>query len=351
MRWSGIYLGAAAAELGRSESTADAVAAGRYDAAAQAADGYHAVRVTDGDGRSAVDLAVAAGSRALRRSGIDPATVRLVLHASLAHQGLEDFSPAPHIQRRTVGGSGVAMEVRQASNGGMAALELAADHLAARDDPESVLITTADRFVPPVWDRYRTAGGMVLADGATAVLLSRRPGFARLHSVVSIGDTRFEQMQVGGAAWNDAPGAEGWPLSSQARIDGFVAERGEAVFIDLMQMVWTVEAETVERALAEAGVAAADVDHWVYPNMGAGLTDWSSRKAYGVDVTRTTWEWGREQGHLGAGDQFAALAHLGDTGQLRPGQLVVLHGAGTGFAFTTAVLEIVATPPTAEGDR
>ena len=341
MRWDDIYLNAAAATLGRSETTADAVEQGRYGAAERDADGYLAVRVTDGDGGSAVEMAVDAAGRAVARAGVPGDEYGLLLHASIAHQGLEDFAPAPHLQRRTIGGRGTAMEVRQASNGGMAALEVAASFLAVRPDPGPVLVTTADRFVAPVWDRYRTAGGMVLGDGATALVVSRRPGVARLVSSVVLGDSRYEDLQVGRATWNDAPGAEGWPLVSQERVDGFVAERGEEVFLDLFSTMWGAERETVERALADAGATATDITRWVYPSMGESLTDWDVRKAYGVDLARTTWEWGREQGHLGAGDQFAALAHLFETRQVHPGDLVLLNGAGTGFSFSSAVVEIL----------
>jgi 3-oxoacyl-[acyl-carrier-protein] synthase-3 len=46
-------------------------------------------------------------------------------------------------------------------------------------------------------------------------------------------------------------------------------------------------------------------------------------------------------GHLGAGDQFAGLAHLVDTGLLHLGQTCVLVGIGAGFSWTVAVLEVL----------
>ncbi|HKN98054.1 MAG TPA: ketoacyl-ACP synthase III family protein [Pseudonocardiaceae bacterium] len=343
MRWNDIHINAAAACMGRTVRTADAVADGRYDAEECERSGYRAVRVSDG-AESAVDLAVTAGNRALERSGIASADFRLLLHASISHQGLDDFAPAPHVQGRTIRGNATAMEVRQASNGGMAALELAAAYLTVREAPDAVLLTTADRFVPPGWDRFRTAAGVLLGDAGTSIVLSRQPGVAKLLSSVSIGDTTYEGLQTGDARWTDVSGADGWPINSQDRVDAFVARHGADIFIELVQSLWRNETDGMERALADAGATTGDIATWVFPNMGEVLTDWDARKAFGVDLTRTTWAWGREQGHLGAGDQFATLAHLWETRQVRTGDLVFLNGAGTGFSFSSAVVEITGEP-------
>jgi 3-oxoacyl-[acyl-carrier-protein] synthase-3 len=343
VRWNDIYINAAAASMGATVRTADAVADGRYDAEECERSGYRGVRVSAG-GESAVDLAVTAGNRALERSGLDRSDFRLLLHASISHQGLDDFAPAPHVQSRTIRSGATAMEVRQASNGGMAALELAAAYLAVREAPDAVLLTTADRFVPPGWDRFRTASGVLLGDAGTAIVLSRQPGAAKLLSSVSIGDTTYEGLQTGDAAWTDVSGADGWPINSLDRVDAFVAQHGADIFIDLVESLWRSETEGMERALTDAGATTGDIAAWVFPNMGEVLTDWNARKGFGVDLTRTSWEWGREQGHLGAGDQFATLAHLWETRQVRTGDLVFLNGAGTGFSFSSAVVEITGEP-------
>jgi 3-oxoacyl-[acyl-carrier-protein] synthase III len=45
-------------------------------------------------------------------------------------------------------------------------------------------------------------------------------------------------------------------------------------------------------------------------------------------------------GHLGAGDQFAGLAHLVDAGELGAGGIAVLLGVGCGFVWSCAVVEV-----------
>ena len=342
MRWNDIYVSAVAATLGRKESTADAVADGRYPAREREESGYLAVRVCDPDG-PAVDLAVEAGNLALKRSGKDGDDVDLVVHASIAHQGLDDFAAASYVQSRTVHGRASAVEVRQASNGGMAALEVAASHLGARPHADSVLVTTSDKFLPPTWNRWRTADGLLLGDGGTALVLSRGGGVAKLLATSTIGDSTYQDIQIGDEPWCDGPGGNGWPVSTQSRVDAFLARVGPDVLPDLVQSIGRQEREAIHLALADADVAARDVAWWVFPNMGA-LTDWYELEELGADESKTTWEFGRRCGHLGAGDQIAGLANLLETGAAKTGDLVVFNSTGTGFSFSAAVLQVVAGP-------
>jgi 3-oxoacyl-[acyl-carrier-protein] synthase-3 len=345
MRWDDIYVSAAAASLGREESTADAVADGRYDAEENEASGYLAVRVSHRG--PAVDLAVDAANLALKRSGVDPEDVALVMHASIGHQGLDDFAAASYVQSHTVNGRASALEVRQASNGGMASLELGASYLAARPvgpRPSSVLLTTSDRFVPPSWNRWRAASGMLLGDAGTALVLTRGAhGVARLVSSVLIGDATYQQMQIGDEPWTEYPGERGYPLSIQTRVEAFIAERGPDVFPELVQSIGRLENETIHQALADAELEPRDIAWWSFPNMGA-LTDWYSLEELGVDVSRTTWDWGRRCGHMGAGDQFAGLAHLLESGKARAGDRILFNSTGTGFTFSSAVVEVLEEP-------
>jgi len=341
MRWNDVWISAAGASLGRAESTETAVADGHYQEKDRDGDGYLAVRVVD-EG-PAVELAVAAGQLAVERSGRRPEEFALVTHSHVGFQGLDDFASAAYVQRRTVGGPATATEVRQASNGGMAALELAAAYLSADPGRPAALLTTSDLFHPPTYNRWSTSGTL-FGDGGTALVLSRGTGVARLLASVSVADTSHEGLQRGDEPWTGVSGGNGWPIDTEARIAGYVRQHGEDVFVDLVRRIFEAERLTVEGALADAGVTAADIALWVFPNMGLSLTDWDARASIGVDPELTTWPWGQRTGHLGAGDQFAALAHLLESRRVRAGDLVLVNGAGSGFTFTSAVLEIQAEP-------
>lgn len=328
--------------LGRRVTTASAVASGLYSASDNEADGYLAVRVAD-EG-PAVEMAVEAANLALKRSELDAAEVSLVVHTCCAHQGLENLAPASYVQSRTVHGTATAVEVSQYSNGGMIALELAAASLAVRPGPRAALLTTSDRFVPPTWDRYRSDEGTVFGDAATALVLSRRPGVARLLSTTVIGDSSFVGLQIGDAPWTDAVDASTWPADLTARRKQHLAAHGVDVLMRLMVTSTRLQQEAIESVLADAGVTADDVAWWVVPNMGRAVVDWDFRRRMGLEEARTTWSWGREVGHLGASDQVAGLTHLFEAGLVHTGQRVALVGVGQGENYGCAVLEILEEP-------
>ena len=60
-----------------------------------------------------------------------------------------------------------------------------------------------------------------------------------------------------------------------------------------------------------------------------------------IDPGRTTWDWSRTIGHLGAADQFAGLDHLRRSGKLAVGDLVVLMSVGAGYSWGCAVLDVL----------
>jgi 3-oxoacyl-[acyl-carrier-protein] synthase III len=342
MRWTDIQVTALAASLGRRERTADAVAEGRYTAEENEADGYLAVRVADKG--PAVELAVGAANLAIARTRPDTPPFGLVVHSSWAHQGMDNFTPASYVQSRTVQGTAPALEVNQFSNGGLASIEMAAAYLTASPTPISALITTSDRFVLPAYDRYRSDQGMVLGDGGTALILSRGSGVARLLSTSIISDTTFHDLYMGDEAWTEAPGENGWPIDLRARKAQYIGRHGEDIFYDLVRNITSRQQQNIEAALADARLDKADITRWVFPHTGRSLGDWEWRKSMGITEASTTWDWAREVGHLGPGDQIGGLTHLIETSQVHVGDRVAMIGIGAGFTFGCVIVEITAEP-------
>lgn len=329
MLWKDMYVSGCAAVLGDREDVGTAVAAGRYPREDMVADGYLSVSVT-GDG-AAMDLAVAAVGAALARSDVDHADIRLIIHASCGPQGPAHIAPASYVQGRSVGGTGCALEVKQFSNGGMAALELAAAYLSAAPAPAAALLTTSDTFRLPSIDRYRSDPGNILADGATGVVLSRRGGVAMLLCTTVLGDGAYSDLRVSDTSWT---------ASDRER---FLVEHGHRL-LEMVGSMSALQQRSVAQALAETGLGSGDISRWVFANVGLAQVDQEFRRTFGIDESRTTWEWGRTVGHLGAGDQIAGLTHLLETGAVRAGDRIALCGMGSGFSFSCAVLEIVEEP-------
>jgi 3-oxoacyl-[acyl-carrier-protein] synthase-3 len=340
MRWNDIYVGGVAARLGRKEDVREAVADGRYDAEEHEENDYLFVRIENE--LSSADMTVAAARLALERATTPDGGVGLYLHAASTFQGLDHWTPGSYIQQHTAGGTAPALEVRQACNGAIMSLELAAAYLTADPNRNTALITTGDRYAPPTYDRYRTDKNILLADGATALVLSREPGVARLLSTATVGDTSHEALGRGTGDWQEASGDAGWPIMLRERKKEYLIGGGDIQ--DIIRTMTVRQQEAMQVALDDAGVEVADVARFVFPNIGRVAQDWELRKSVGISEEQTTWAWGREVGHIAAGDQFAGLAHLLETGALRTGDRVAMAGVGSGYNFGWAILEILGEP-------
>ncbi len=214
-------------------------------------------------------MTVAAAKKALARSGTAADDIALFLHATTSFQGLDHFTPVSYILDRAVGGTAPALEVKQACNGGMASIEVAAAYLSAmRSGPDSALVTTGDKFNLPGYDRYRSDKGMLRGDGATALVLSRRPGVARLLSTALLDDPTHEGVYRGQGEWASGSGEHGWPVNLRARTKQYL-ERGQTTVPELVQSITVREQETIHRALADAGITGDEVARFVFPTRAA----------------------------------------------------------------------------------
>jgi 3-oxoacyl-[acyl-carrier-protein] synthase-3 len=337
MRCDDLFIAGLARHLPGVLEVADAVAEGRYDAEEQAANGY--VSVTVAGGQAPPEMAARAGGLALERSGVAAGEVSLLLHASAWFQGVDYWPAASYVHRVVLGANrrAPALDVAQMCNGMLGALELAASHLLAVGSRRGALVTTADRFEDPGFDRWRgDVGGIVYGDGAAAVVLARE-GFARLLAVGTVVDTGLEAMYRGAEEFAVAPGRG---VDIRARRRAFMA--GTAGVADRTTAGLT---EAIELALEEAGVKLAEVARFVFPNVGLETLRTRYLAPLGLEVAATAWEWGRRTGHVGAADQLTGLAELVETGAVGPGERVMLIGIGAGFSWTCAVVEITARPP------
>lgn len=342
MRWDDIRIAGLGTCLPAAESAGQAVDEGRYDPK-EHRDNLLVSALASGPGDTAVDMAVAAGRQALARSGHAAGDIALLLHANAYHQGEDMWTPVTYVQRNVIGGTAPAFQINHACDGGMAALDLAAAYLRADGDRAAALITTGDRFVPPGFERWRSDIGLVFGDAGTALVVSRRTGFARVLATCSSTDPEFEELyRDTERGFTDAPHLSGEPLDLRGRKRRFAERAGLSFVVDRLGAGLC---RNVDSVLSECSADLDAMARIVLPNLGLPLLTWQLLAPLKIDdLDRTLWEWGRRTCHLGAGDQFAGLAYLVESGELKPGDLVLLVGVGIGYCWTTAVVEIEEMP-------
>lgn len=348
MRFEELYIAGLGTWLPPAVEVRHAVADGECTEELARKNGMEAVTVARDDEVPA-EMAVKAACTALRRAGdADGARYALGLHAALYHQGHELWGSASYIQRHTTGGSHPVLEVRQVSNGGMAALGLAGGYLTATADGSRALITTADRFCPPGFDRWHTDPGTVYADGGTALVLSTHGGFARIRSLALVSDAELEGMHRAGDPFATAGFAPAGVLDLESYKRGFLAVAGMSFSVS---RIAAGQRRALGQALDEAGVKLQAVNRFVLPHFGQRRLQANYLRHLDVGLDATNWSFSKRVGHLGAGDQIASLDHLTSSGVLQAGDVVLLLGVGAGFTWSCAVVEILDTPDWASSSR
>ncbi|MFD9904248.1 ketoacyl-ACP synthase III family protein [Streptomyces sp. NPDC059063] len=339
MMFDDLFVAGCAAWLPHAVSVEQALADGLCTPAMAAAVDMTSVTVAGEE--SGPQMAAEAARTALDRAAHGPAEIDLLLHACFYHQGHDLWAPASYVHRRAVGNDCPAMHIHQVSNGGMGAIELAAPYLLAGEGRTAALLTTGDRFGRPGFDRWNSDPGTVYADGGTALVLSRRAGFARLRSVVTVSRSDLEGMHRGDDAFGPAPFSTRPVIDMETQKRAFLSSVGKSFTVS---RVTAGQRQALKQALADAEIELADIDWFVLPHMGRRRLNASYFRPLGADPERTTWPWSRTVGHLGAGDQFAGLDHLVTSGKAGPGSRCLLLGVGAGFSWSCAVVEVLERP-------
>jgi 3-oxoacyl-[acyl-carrier-protein] synthase-3/clorobiocin biosynthesis protein CloN2 len=344
MRVTDVYIAGLGSYVPSEVPISQAVAEGRYPADEVEQFGLGGA-VVAGE-MPAPDMALIAGQEAFKRCGLNPRDTDLLLYPTTWFHGPDGWLPQTYLQRYLVGGDALAVEVRHGCAGFFSSLELAASYLRADSGRRIALVLSADNYGTPRADRWLTAPGFVLGDAASAVVLSTEPGFAQLLSVGTATVPEAEDHARAGEPLFP-------PASTVGRTPDFRARRvAVATDSSIRQSAIAIMAE-VHRKMAklfratmdEAGITIDDVTRIASVNISRELLNHRGMTALGLDMSKDTWEFGRNVGHCGPADQFLSFDHLVSTGQLRPGDHLLLLGTGPGVVLNCAVIKILEPAP------
>jgi 3-oxoacyl-[acyl-carrier-protein] synthase-3 len=320
------------------ESAADAVAAGRLEAADAADNGYLAVSVVED--LAAPEMAVLAARAALAAARWQAAAVDLLVHAWTYYQGHDFWSPPHFVAHHAGAARAVPLGVQQMCNGGAAAVEVAATRLLVDPAVVRAVVTTADRFAAPGFDRWRGDRGAVYGDGATALLLARASEAAplRLLATTSFAAPQFEAMHRGPDPFSPAARCLAPQVDTRRTMRHFFGTGGGPIFAD--SAVKAVHA-VLGGALAEARLDGDDprLRFVALPRLGRTVLDGDYRAVIAGHTGAAILDLGRRTGHLGAGDAAANLAAIHGRGMLRPGEIAMLISVGAGFTWSAMVVQ------------
>ena len=293
----------------------------------------------------APEMALTAAQDAFKRCGWPPTEVDLLLYASTWHQGPEGWAPYSHLQRHLVGGHALATELRQGCNGMFGALELAACYLLAEPSRRAALLVAADNFGTPMLDRWRMGPGFIVGDAASAVVLTKERGFAKLLSVCSGTVPEAEGLHRGTEPLfppgiTIGRGVDFEARSEEYRLDEMSRNVGTLQMIRVQQELIRV----AKRSLSEAAVAIDQITRVAFMNYSREAVEQRCMSALMLPNSKSTWNFGRTIGHCGASDQVISLDHLVKTRQLAPGDHMLMIGTGPGVVTSCAIVKILDSP-------
>jgi 3-oxoacyl-[acyl-carrier-protein] synthase III len=335
--WDNLYIAAAASWLPPAVSVEDALASGLLDP--DDAERQDCLSVTvAASGEHVAGMWSRAARLALSRSGMGADSIDLLLCAGTFGAGVDGWNAAAYVQREIGMTRGLAIEVRGGSNGGMAAIELAASFL-KRSGANAAIITAGDLFPMPYIDRWR-AERFLFGDGCAAAVFSTRGGFARLVATASTSDPALEAMHRGDMPIGPFVQDKKYPIDLRERAKHF--QDGGMTKEEIFARLAFGPRFVVREVLAKTGLTPDDIEHVIVPHFGRTITTMQCLRPLGLrDIDRTAWDFARRIGHLGPGDQLAAINHLHENGELKTGHYVLMLGIGAGFAWSAALLEIV----------
>lgn len=271
-------------------------------------------------GGSSNDLAIEAGKAALRCASVDAATVDLVVVATSTPDRV--LPAAATSVQAALGTNGGAFDLNAACSGFVYALLCGFGFLA--QGSRRVLVIGADVLTTLVDHSDRTTA-VLFGDGAGAVVLEA-PGADTL-----TGDP---------ATPGPGPGLLGSDLGTDGTATHVLhCEHGAKIHMDGKEVFRRAVRATVsssERALADAGVTAADIACFLPHGANARIVTAASERL-GIEAGRVVTVLDRT-GNTSAASVPMALAHAADEGRLQPGDLVLMCGFGAGMSWASAVV-------------
>ncbi|MFJ3229994.1 3-oxoacyl-[acyl-carrier-protein] synthase III C-terminal domain-containing protein [Streptomyces sp. NPDC086787] len=334
-----VHLNAPVHALGEhAQPVSDAVAGLLIDEKNAERYGYTALRTST---LAPVQLAALAAAESLAASGTPPRRISQLLHAWTYHQGHEFWSPAHYVAQRIGAVAAEPVGIQQMCNGGLAAVVQAACRLLAAPAAGPTLVTTADCFPQPGFDRWGGDYGVCYGDGATSVLVDRAPHgrSVRLLSAAAVAAPVLEGMHRGDAPFSPAPTSGVKTLLPKLAKKEFLTANPALPFGPIARDAVT---SVVAQALRDAGVDADDgrLRAAALPRLARHIMAEAYEPAFREVCAAPVVQLGTDTGHLGAGDAVANLSDLLDRVEVRPGDLLVLLSAGAGFTWSAAIVEV-----------
>jgi 3-oxoacyl-[acyl-carrier-protein] synthase-3 len=342
MKVNGIYIAGIGTAKPELVDTAEAVAHGWYDS--QERDRSRLVSISVAGTTPAPDLAVEAATAALAHYGRPSTEISGLFHTNVHPQGPDGWSAQHYINLKTINQPVTSVEIRNGCVGFFSSMNLATCYLIAAPERTAALLTCADNFGTPAADRWRASKHFVLADGAGALVLSKRRGFARVLAMASMSNPELEIRHRGGDPLFPPSLTVGRSLNFRERIDYCQRKAADGEMPPLEDFA-PVLIDAAKQTLAHADTSMDEIAKVVHDGFTWEALHDVFLDPLGVDDELGIWEFTRHHGHAGPVDQIRGLEYVWKSRQVGVGDRVMLVTCAPGMEAACAVLEICEAAP------
>ncbi|MBT2383222.1 ketoacyl-ACP synthase III family protein [Streptomyces sp. ISL-11] len=291
----------------------------------------------------AVDMAVSAARSAIERSSANTADIDSHIHGSVYYQVPEGAYAPGYILRELGTGNINSFDIQQGCNGMLGALEVAIGQLTGAAKMQNVLLTTASNFTTPLFNRWMDFGtNSVYSDGAAAAVVNSAGGFAKVRSMNSGTLHELEKWHRGEESLLPPRGESSKHFNMGERSQHFIDN--EMPLPQLFESFFKFDLGVINDSLVDAGMTAEDITKVITINVDSRMIDQALMRPLGIPADRLCAEFGKSVGHSGGADIFITLDHLARTGQLQPGDNVLMTSQGPGWICSSCILTITEVP-------
>ena len=279
-------------------------------------------------------LAADAGRAALDMAGLDPADVNLIIYHGSEYKDFIVWSAAIKIQGLLGASNAYAFEVYALCAGAGVALNVAQGMMLSDPRLVHVLLVTASREGDLVdYSNERTRFMINFSAGGGALLLKRDHPTHRLIGTAVLTDPSLSETVVMPAGGVRHPTTAETVAAGQHRLDvtDLDAMRDRLGEVSLPNFV-----TAIRQAVERGGYALSDIGFLGVTHMKRSFHD-ALLAALDLDQEQTVYL--SDYGHIQSVDQAIALEEGVRQGKIKPGDLVVLAGAGTGYTWSAAAFK------------
>jgi 3-oxoacyl-[acyl-carrier-protein] synthase-3 len=318
-----------------SVSVAEAVANEWYDAGDAEADGYRSATVETEYWPG--DMAVLAAQKALHNAEIAELDLSLLTYSSIHRHGHKQlWQPAAYIQHQLLATNAMALSVQHGCNALMLSVALALDHCRAQPKRKALLVSS-DRFEHSYFDRWQSDYGLIYGDAAVAVVMSTDIGPFKVLYYDQMSVPSLESMHRNPEPEPETEASLSRQYDIREAKKAYLVLNGRETF----EQTLSSALKTLRHRLIEHTELQHHMADWlVLPNVGKRVLNSVYQPVFADLAIGDLWQAGQQIGHAGASDQFIGLSLLAESGELRPGHLILLVGAGAGFSCSVLLLQV-----------